>query len=227
MRIWVEKIKKNSSLSLPVLLLGMALGIVQGIVFLSIFNPVFQSDKWAAWVQSVGSILAICVAIYIPFKQRRDEKKIEKEKDIEHRLAQMFALYVLVSETLKIARYFVKNTKRAKDKKDLISKIQAERLRGIIDQSRKIPLELLPEQFMMFTFELRSLQFQMLELMEQFFGQVDDAQHEVEFNLFKDKAEKLNTKIRQYYREYKQNWPHSNINSKLWRFSYDSKNPLR
>ena len=80
---------------------------------------------------------------------------------------------------------------------------------------------------MMFTFELRSLQFQMLELMEQFFGQVDDAQHEVEFNLFKDKAEKLNTKIRQYYREYKQNWPHSNINSKLWRFSYDSKNPLR
>lgn len=40
--------------------------------------------EWAAWVQAIGSVAAICVAIYVPWRQRQqaidDQKRLERQK---------------------------------------------------------------------------------------------------------------------------------------------------
>ncbi len=40
------------------------------------------ASEQAAWVQAVGSIAAILVAVYVPWKQRKDVLRDEKKKDM-------------------------------------------------------------------------------------------------------------------------------------------------
>lgn len=61
----MKKKKKDCGTLITVLLTGVTLGAIAGIVLLSLLYPVFQSDKWAAWVQAVGSIGAIMGSYFI------------------------------------------------------------------------------------------------------------------------------------------------------------------
>lgn len=72
----MDKKEKDCGLLIAVLLAGVALGGVAGVVVLSLFYPVFQSDKWAAWVQAIGSIGAIAAAIYIMNRQVKAQEKM-------------------------------------------------------------------------------------------------------------------------------------------------------
>lgn len=57
---------------------GFALGIVLAAAFTHI--PGSPAD-WAAWVQAIGSLVAIGIAIYVPYAQRRNS---EREKRFDH-----------------------------------------------------------------------------------------------------------------------------------------------
>ncbi|WP_186125977.1 hypothetical protein [Burkholderia gladioli] len=55
-------------------------------------NAAAVQQAYAAWVQAIGSIIAIGVAIYVPFRQRRDEMRVRElhywseRADIERRI---------------------------------------------------------------------------------------------------------------------------------------------
>lgn len=83
----IEK-KENCAYLATILMTGVILGFITGIVTISLFYPIFQSDQWAAWVQAIGSIGAILGAIYIMKKsdnlRKANEKNIERRKFKHH-----------------------------------------------------------------------------------------------------------------------------------------------
>lgn len=70
--------KENSGGAMLLLLggvIGVLIGVAIGVALLSYAYPVFHSDKWAAWVQAIGSILAL-VGVYWA-TQRQSQMSIE------------------------------------------------------------------------------------------------------------------------------------------------------
>lgn len=95
----MEKKEKDCGLLIAVLLVGVAFGVVAGVVVLSLFYPAFQSDKWAAWVQAIGSVLAVFTAIYVSHRQYKNslrlfwiEEKRRKEKEKEKNKEKIFSV---------------------------------------------------------------------------------------------------------------------------------------
>ncbi|WP_331693901.1 hypothetical protein [Pandoraea sputorum] len=74
------------------------------IVTCSVFR--LTASDWAAWVQAVGSICAIGIAIYVPWRQRR----IEDESRRREPLITLRLLFDLVWEDLAVASVAAKGT---------------------------------------------------------------------------------------------------------------------
>lgn len=51
-------------LMMAALAIGAGLGVIAGMAIYASAYPALQTDKWAAWVQAIGSILAIAGAVY-------------------------------------------------------------------------------------------------------------------------------------------------------------------
>lgn len=60
---------KDSDLLIAVLLAGLVLGVVGGLAIAGFAYPIYKSEKWAAWVQAIGSILAL-VGVYWATKRQ-------------------------------------------------------------------------------------------------------------------------------------------------------------
>lgn len=74
------------------MLFGVAMGAVVGLTF-GLFTAYGDSEKAAAWVQAGGSVLALVVAIFVPWWQH---KKIEEERKREDFLrARAIAITIL------------------------------------------------------------------------------------------------------------------------------------
>lgn len=73
-----RKMKKEDSeaRTLVALVVGCGLGVIIGVAALAAAYPVFQSEKWAAWVQAFGSIAALGVAIWVFSKQAELTRQI-------------------------------------------------------------------------------------------------------------------------------------------------------
>ncbi|WP_186191985.1 hypothetical protein [Burkholderia gladioli] len=71
---------------------GIAVLATAGAAILFATHPPVSSADMAAWIQAAGSIIAIGIAIYIPYHQRKIEFNISREKywsekaDSEHRI---------------------------------------------------------------------------------------------------------------------------------------------
>lgn len=55
----MDKKEKGSAYWIMVLLAGLVLGVIAGLAIADFSYPLYQSDKWASWVQAVGSIGAV------------------------------------------------------------------------------------------------------------------------------------------------------------------------
>src|SRR5690606_11411810 len=61
---------------------SVALAAIAGLVLIGVFvwqrptNPA----EWAAWMQALGSIVAVGVAIWVPYKQRENQRRDEAVK---------------------------------------------------------------------------------------------------------------------------------------------------
>lgn len=66
--------KKDCAYLIAVLLAGVALGLVAGLGVAGVAYPIYQSDKWAAWVQAFGSIGAILAAMQISRAETQRQK---------------------------------------------------------------------------------------------------------------------------------------------------------
>jgi len=76
----VGKKNKDCVYWVAVLFVGLALGVVGGLAIAGIAYPIYQSEKWAAWVQALGSIGAIVGAVWLFFaglKQKERERRDE------------------------------------------------------------------------------------------------------------------------------------------------------
>ena len=65
--------------TLLVLAIGVGFGVVIGAAFYAAAFPMFQSEKWAAWVQAIGSIGAILAAIWIASRQTDRERTVARD----------------------------------------------------------------------------------------------------------------------------------------------------
>lgn len=65
--------------TLLALAIGVGFGGVIGAASYAAVYPMFQSEKWAAWVQAVGSIGAILAAIWIATRQTDRERAAAKD----------------------------------------------------------------------------------------------------------------------------------------------------
>lgn len=68
-----------------------ALAIIAGLAFVGVFVWQFpkSSSDWAAWVQAIGSIAAIGVAIWVPYKQREDQRNDERLQRSRNRMERL------------------------------------------------------------------------------------------------------------------------------------------
>lgn len=54
----------SEEMLITVLCVGVAAGIVAGMAILAFAYPMFQSGNWAAWVQAIGSLIALAIVYY-------------------------------------------------------------------------------------------------------------------------------------------------------------------
>lgn len=77
----MNKKGKACSYWIAVLLVGLALGVIAGLAIAGFAYPIYQSEKWAAWVQAFGSIGAILAAIAIASHQeQKRERRLMRHK---------------------------------------------------------------------------------------------------------------------------------------------------
>lgn len=60
----------------------ISVGFIVAMVMLAIIGQIHVGKDAPAWVQAVGSIAAILVAVYVPWKQRRNALQDENKKDV-------------------------------------------------------------------------------------------------------------------------------------------------
>lgn len=80
-----NKEKSGGELALIALggLVGVAAGVGIGMGVLSNLYPIFQTDKWAAWVQAIGSVFAIIASVSLMFWQIDHQKKQRRTSERE------------------------------------------------------------------------------------------------------------------------------------------------
>ncbi|WP_143243656.1 hypothetical protein [Alcaligenes faecalis] len=89
-----EKEEAREALSLIAFggLIGIVAGVAIGMGVLSHLYPIFQTDEWAAWVQAIGSVIAIFVSALLMIwqvhsqKKQRDLIKIEEARSVAKNL---------------------------------------------------------------------------------------------------------------------------------------------
>jgi uncharacterized membrane protein len=73
-----------------IILALLGLGVVISIVIAATADGTTNSGDWPAWVQAVGSIAAILVAVWVPYQQREDAAADERDqRKIEGRRVQL------------------------------------------------------------------------------------------------------------------------------------------
>lgn len=87
----------SEDLLCAVLLFGLVFGIVAGLAIYAIAYPMFQSENWAAWVQAIGAIVALCIAIWIPQQERRLQADKDALSELRRRFELLQALAVLAN----------------------------------------------------------------------------------------------------------------------------------
>lgn len=70
--------------TLTALGVGVGFGVIIGAALLASFYPMFQSEKWAAWVQAIGSVLAIFTAVILYFLGERHKQKSKESEEANH-----------------------------------------------------------------------------------------------------------------------------------------------
>lgn len=95
----MDKKGKDCAYWIAVLLAGMVFGLVIGVVVLSLFYPIFKSDKWAAWVQAFGSIGAIAGAVYVVRLQSTLDRKESIFQRSKRRRCYVLAVQNLYDQT--------------------------------------------------------------------------------------------------------------------------------
>ncbi|MCX5470507.1 hypothetical protein OSH04_02130 [Alcaligenes sp. A-TC2] len=93
------------------IVLGLIIGVAIGMLTLSNFYPTFQSDKWAAWLQAVGSIVAVIAAFIISGNQTRKESL----KKSEENRSKIDGVYVLARQARATAYKKIKNIREEGD----------------------------------------------------------------------------------------------------------------
>ncbi|WP_168793559.1 hypothetical protein [Paraburkholderia aromaticivorans] len=86
-------------------------GFVLGIVLAAAFTHIPGSpSEWATWVQAIGTIVALGVAIYFPLSQRRQSDKEAAAQRLERAKQQMYEIeriaYKILRDTLRLLTQF-------------------------------------------------------------------------------------------------------------------------
>lgn len=76
-------------LMLAALTVGAVIGAIAGMAIYASAYPVFQSDKWASWVQAVGSIGALIGVYWATNRQRESAVNVLREGQLLKELAQV------------------------------------------------------------------------------------------------------------------------------------------
>lgn len=71
--------------TLIALVVGVGFGVLIGSALLASFYPIFQSKEWAAWVQALGSVGAIVVAVFIGRESMRSAERLQLDRDLAER----------------------------------------------------------------------------------------------------------------------------------------------
>jgi hypothetical protein len=71
--------------TLGALAVGVGFGMLIGAALLTSFYPTFQSKEWAAWVQALGSIGAILVAIFISYWGTKSAVRNQLDREARER----------------------------------------------------------------------------------------------------------------------------------------------
>lgn len=77
----MDEEKRYSEYSLyGFLAIGLAAGLVAGMAIYAAAYPVFQSSEWAAWVQAIGSVSALGIAVWVASRQARLTREIHSSE---------------------------------------------------------------------------------------------------------------------------------------------------
>jgi len=83
----------------------MALLIAVALVYLAYgfkLAPPSASQDWAAWAQAFGATVALGIAIYIPYRQRVDEKADHEAREDERKALTLLTLQEISAEVAQI-----------------------------------------------------------------------------------------------------------------------------
>lgn len=64
--------------------------------------PATNSSEWAAWCQAIGAIIAIAVAIYVPYQQRTDGEARDRKRDELRRKEPLMSLQPIMERALSL-----------------------------------------------------------------------------------------------------------------------------
>ncbi|QYY30274.1 hypothetical protein K2O51_23165 [Cupriavidus pinatubonensis] len=78
--------------------IAMAIATAQSIFCL-------DASAWASWVQAIGSIVGIGIAIYVPWRQQQNQIVERRRADLVHRLFMARRLQAVVSEVVLAAMH--------------------------------------------------------------------------------------------------------------------------
>ncbi len=179
-------------------LLGAA-AIASTAVLLYMRFPPTDSASGAAWVQAIGSIIAIAIAIWVPtYHSHLAEAKAEAIKTAKY-LDCLMAVRRLLAESLRYTRALCKQ-KGSKDPRADLS-ASRERCRDLIARASAIPIEQLPERYMAYSFDLRTRLFDILQRLEAFSSVAHSPSDEDWAALIRhrDGINKMNAKAKAFY----------------------------
>lgn len=71
--------------------------------------PPKDSSSWASWVQAVGAMIAIAIAIYVPYRQRMDGDKRDRKRDNLRRQESLMTLRPIMERALNLIENIPRN----------------------------------------------------------------------------------------------------------------------
>lgn len=80
----MDKKEKDCAYWIGLLLAGLVLGVIAGLAIAGTAYPIYQSDKWAAWMQAFGSIGAIVGAVWLFFAGAKQKERERKDEHATH-----------------------------------------------------------------------------------------------------------------------------------------------